>query len=160
MSRRPDPEYIRALKGKAPRLSKDEQLAWKSDLPLPPDFLGKEALECWDRMAAELHAAGVLFAISRDKLARYCQAYADYAEIIRARNKLGPKRLKITMYNKDEMGYMQRMVDYCNSVMKDFEVEYGLTPASATKVRRPTGAGGLTPREDMDKFLEEGKETK
>jgi P27 family predicted phage terminase small subunit len=159
MGRRPDPEYIRVLKGKKPRLSKEEQLAWATDLPLPPDWLTAEALVCWDRMAAELHHAGILFNISRDKLARYCQAYADYREVMLARKEMGPRKLVVTIKNEATLKQHASILKAANDIMSEFEGEYGLTPASATKIRRPTGAGGPTPREDMDKFLEDGKET-
>ncbi len=156
MGRRPDPEYIRALKGKSPRLSKEEQLAWATDLPLPPDWLDEDALACWDRMASELHAAGILFAISRDKLARYCQAYADYSLIMAGRKRKGKARFKVPITTVHQAQFEQKILSHAEDVMKNFESEYGLTPASATKIRRPTGGGGQTPREKFDKFLEEG----
>lgn len=159
MPRRPDPEYIRALKGKSPRLSKEEQLAWSADLPLPPDFLTAEGLACWDRMAAELHAAGILASISRDKLARYCQAWADYREIMLMRKDMGEGKFKLTLKTMDTLKHQVQLIALCNKIMESFETEYGLTPASATKVRRPPGGGGQTPREKLDGFLESGKET-
>jgi len=166
MPRKPDPDHVRALKGKPPALTPSEQIKFVAERPLPPDFLDSEALVCWDRMAAELEKAGILVSVSRDKLARYCQAWADYSDVIRQRNMrkgqrhiIGYKILRgggkkrVVIDDQPQLSFWQRVVEQSHKIMSDFESEYGLTPASATKVRRSYGSQ-TTPGQDLDKFLE------
>lgn len=149
------------MKGKPPALTAGEQVSFVKERPLPPDFLDKGALKCWDHMAAHLEKAGILVAVSRDKLSRYCMAYSDYAEVVAHRNARGKNR-HVIKYKRSEdivlddhqqLSYWQRVLEQSNRIMSDFETEYGLTPAAATKVRRSYGGAG-TPGQELDKFLE------
>lgn len=144
------------MKGKKLLVPPGQSVEFEEERPLPPDFLTKDALDCWDYMAARLERAHILVGISRDKLARYCQAWADYSEIMMARKKMGgAKRIAVTENNWRQQLHWTRMIDQCEGIMRDFEREYGLTPASSSRVRRNTkGHSGATPLDELQDFLD------
>lgn len=157
MARRPDPDYIRALKGKKPKIKPEERIGFPSTLTLiPPSYLTTDAQHHWERMTLILQPIGLIQEVGRDKLARYCQACADYEEIMEARKKLGKARIEVTKATHSKFSFWARMLEMHAGEMKDFEREYGLTPASAAKVRRPNPKGGLqTPQEKFQDYLDE-----
>lgn len=142
----------------------EDRIRFKLGIPQPPPLLNKGALEAWDRMCVELKYAGLLAGIARDRLARYCTAWADYEEIRLMQNKLGAKRFRITDDNWREQTHWLKVIKESEATMQAFELEYGLTPASAAKVQRPPRQPGknelpasATPVEAFDAFLEEGR---
>lgn len=139
---RRDSNYIRALKGRKPRIAPEEQIIFpveKAVACTPPQYLTDEAMAHWRRMVIILDAIKLFQAPTRDKLARYCQACADYEDIQLARKKMGPGRNKWTPRSDRQMSYWMRMMTMAEKTMESFEGEYGLTPASAAKVRHPNG---------------------
>lgn len=156
---KPDNEYVRRLKNKPPKLDKESRLVLSAlKDPVPPANLKGEGLQAWERMCVSLKAAGILFDISRDKLARYCQAWAQYSAVIDDENAIPRKyRYRPNMGNILEYKYRQAVKMDCERVMQDFEKQYGLTPASATQIRRPMG-NGANPEDELDEFLEEHEE--
>jgi P27 family predicted phage terminase small subunit len=161
MPRRPDPDYVRQLKGKDPRIPVDQRIVFKTTTDIstiiPPDYLNREAQHHWERMALILADVGLLQEVGRDKLGRYCQAAADWEEIMTARNAMGKAKLKITEDNWRQMIYWQNQLKAAEDTMREFEREYGLTPASAAKVRRPGhgGGGAKSPQDKFKDFLDE-----
>ena len=159
MGRKPDPEYIRELKGKKPRIPKDERIVFPSAVApveiIPPLYLTAGGQHHWERMTLILQPIGLLQEVGRDKLARYCQACADYEEIMEARKALGKNKIKVNQENHQMFSYWARMMEMHAGEMKDFEREYGLTPASAAKVRRPNAGKGQTPQEKFQDYLDE-----
>lgn len=156
MGRHADPEHIRALKGKKPKIPKDEQIVFPTVVTLvPPPYFTKRAQHHWERMTLIMASAGLLQEVGRDKLGRYCQACADYEEIQEERRKLGVRK---TRYDEDTAGkltfWMRCLKDHSEE-MRDFEREYGLTPASAARIRRPSAIQPMTPREEFLDYLEE-----
>jgi len=137
---RRDSEYARALKGKKPRETPDTQVSFPiadGEKAQPPDYLTDEALIHWFRMVDILNSAKLFQLPTRDKLGRYCQACADYEDIQTARKKLGARRHILTKTNYHQQEYWSKRLKDYDHIMKDFEMEYGLTPAAATKVRHP-----------------------
>lgn len=139
---RRDSNYVRALKGRKPRIPPGEQIIFPVEQAVactPPDYLTPEALVHWRRMVVILDAIKLFQAPTRDKLARYCQACADYENIQEGRKKLGSSRNKWTPRLDRQISYWMRMMAMAEKTMESFEGEYGLTPASAAKVRHPNG---------------------
>lgn len=155
MGRRADPDFIRAAKGKGARYRPGETVVFDPDRPLPPRYLNDEARQIWDYMAAQLEKVGILALVTRDALARYCQACADYEHIQTKLKAAGPKRFDCDEFNWRKLSHWQRVLSEADGVMRNFEREYALTPSSAAKTRRPTGRERATPGADLDKFLTE-----
>jgi P27 family predicted phage terminase small subunit len=166
MGRKPDPEHVRAAKKRPPKIPLDERLAHDVERPLPPQFVLDDAVatECWDRMAALLEKAKLLVAVSRDKLARYCISWSEYTSVIqnmatvrkselngRSKGTLSRDWLKQIQLAEIKYSRWFRTRQAAEKEMDEFEKEYGLTPASATKIRMPPGQGGQ--KEEFDKFL-------
>jgi P27 family predicted phage terminase small subunit len=158
MGRRPDPEHIRALKGKTPRIPPDQQITFPVVKTLTsPEYFTDRATHHWERMTLILSMAGLLQEVGRDKLGRYCQACADYEEIMLERKKMGrTRRVTVNPGTYTKMAYMARMMKHHVEEMQDFEKEYGLTPSSAARIRKPGAAlGPKSEREKFEDFLEE-----
>lgn len=137
---RRDSEYARALKGKKPRETPENQVSFpiaNGENSQPPDYLTDEALIHWYRMVDILNSAKLFQLPTRDKLGRYCQANADYEEIQECRKKMGKRRFVLTKSNSYQQAFWSKTLKECDHILKDFELEYGLTPAAATKVRHP-----------------------
>src|SRR4051812_31858271 len=121
MGRKPDPEYIRELKGKKPRIPKEERIAFPSAIEItPPTYLTTGGQHHWERMTLILQPIGLLQEVGRDKLARYCQACADYEEIMEARKKLGKKKIDVNQETHQKFSYWARMMEMHAGEMKDF----------------------------------------
>jgi len=158
--RKPDPDYVRILKGKKPRAKPHELIVHTPGIPRAPAFLDTRARKAWNEMCTELKTAGLLFNISGAALARYCMAWSEYEGIRLAQLELGERRYKITDANYRQHSVWIKMLKEAESVMRNFELEYGLTPSSSTKLRKPPGVGEpipVTPEQQLESFLQEGK---
>jgi phage terminase small subunit len=89
--------------------------------------------------------------VSRDKLARYCQAWSDWTEVTAARNRLGPRKWDITEANEKKFYLWIKIMEQSEKVMMDFEREYGITPAAATRVKFPKTLA--SPTDKMNDFI-------
>ena len=115
--------------------------------PGPPKHLSAEAKAEWRRVVKELHATGVLTKIDVTALANYCMAFSD---MIRAKglleqwNRDNPKLIDV----QETMGGMWKTHPYVLQLrearrdMMRFAQEFGLTPASRTRV------SGVSKKED------------
>jgi P27 family predicted phage terminase small subunit len=137
---RRDNNYVRALKGKKPRIPLEEQIRYpviQAVGIVPPDYLTEESMVHWNRMVAILDGIKLFQAPTRDSLARYCQACADYEQLQMDRKRLGKRKHTVTEDNYNQLQFQARMLREYTKVMEQFEEDYGLTPASAAKVRHP-----------------------
>jgi P27 family predicted phage terminase small subunit len=131
--RKPKPTALKKAEGNPGKraLNADEpQLA--PALPDPPAHLTGEALIEWNRVAPDLFKAGVLTIADRAALAVYCQAWADWVE---ACGEMAVGNKVITT----EKGYQVQSpwVGIANRAMDKmlkFASEFGLTPASRTRI--------------------------
>lgn len=161
MGRKPEPEYIRELKGKKSKIAPEHQIK----IPViagrdvsPPDYLDEFARVHWNRMVEILDGVKLFQSPTRNTLARYCQAVADYEAIQEERSKLGGKKHKVTVFNKEQLAYWARMLREYEKTMENFESEYGLTPASAARVRNPNA--NKKPGEQLAQFVDERPQLK
>ena len=148
--RKPKPTALKILEGnpgKRPLNDKEPQPEKKA--PRCPSWLEPEAKKEWKRMAKTLEAIGVLTQIDKAAFAGYCQAYARWKEAEEFLSKHG------TIF-KTPSGYIQQVPQVSIAqtylkVMKDFCSEFGLTPASRTRIRVNTAE---TPTDDpMEELL-------
>ena len=153
---RRDPDYVRVLKGKKPRVNPENQIAFpaaEGSTTEPPVYLDEFALSHWKRMVAILDRIQLFQDPTRDKLARYCQACADYEAVQEMRTKMGRyEEHNPTPENSRKLYFWMKALREYDSIMCDFEREYGLTPASAAKVRRPGEV--LKPAEKVVDFID------
>ena len=97
----------------------------------PPDWLDNSALEEWNRVAPDLESAGVCAPVENSMLAAYCLAVSHLrkaqAEVFRDgvtyMSEQGPKKHPAMTVIKD-----------CQSTIRQFAAEFGMTPASRSKV--------------------------
>jgi P27 family predicted phage terminase small subunit len=148
--RKPKPTALKVLEGnpgKRPLNDKEPQPEKKA--PRCPSWLEPEAKKEWKRMAKTLEAIGVLTQVDKAAFAGYCQAYARWKEAEEFLSKHG------TIF-KTPSGYIQQVPQVSIAqtylkVMKDFCSEFGLTPASRTRIRVNTAE---TPTDDpMEELL-------
>ena len=102
-----------------------------------PDWLMDEAKAEWARLAPSMIAMGTLTEHDIDAFAGYCQAYARWREAEEWMDQYG------TIF-KTPSGYMQQVpqvsIAHQNlKIMQSFATEFGLTPASRSRIYAHTG---------------------
>lgn len=132
----PKPTHLKLVegnRGKRP-INKDEPQPTPT-APAPPAFLKKEALEEWNRLAPELERLGLLTIVDGSALAAYCQAYRRWIQAERKINREGMVLNAKSRYSQAHpaMAISQKE----RQLMKAFATEFGLTPASRTRIAAP-----------------------
>lgn len=112
-------------------------------LPACPRWLSKAARAEWRRVAAELYDAGLLTTVDRAALAGYCVAFARWQEaegVVTAKGMV----VKTTNGNLIQNPFLA-IANRAMDDMRRFAAEFGMTPASRTRVvAADTGAGELS----------------
>jgi P27 family predicted phage terminase small subunit len=132
----PKPTALRELAGNPGHrpLNKREP-RFAAGVPTRPEWLLPEAKREWARIVPELLRLQLLAMVDRAALANYCQWWARYVE---AEKILSAQGLTILCPS----GYMQQrpevaIAQKAAQLMKAFLVEFGLTPASRSRVSVP-----------------------
>ena len=148
--RKPKPTAIKILEGNpGKRKLNDREPVLDKRAPDCPTWLTTEARKEWHRLASTMEAMGVLTEVDRAAFAAYCQAYARWKE--------AEERIKETnLIFKAPSGYPQQspyvgIAHQSMKIMKDFMAEFGLTPASRSRII--AGAGEVDPHDDMEELL-------
>lgn len=144
----PKPTRLRMLEGNPSKrpLNMNEPQPPTTALALEcPEHLGDIARDEWDLIAPILHRMGLLTDVDRDALAAYCTAYERWMEC--------KKELKSGLVMVTPSGYQQQkpqvsMEQQYLKILKDFMHEFGLTPASRSKLIAPNA-----PKDDLDALL-------
>lgn len=110
----------------------------QASIPKPPSHLAKEAKKEWKRISRQLAALGLLSEIDRAALAAYCETYADW---ITASLKVA----EVGMVVKTQAGNAIENPFYSikkrsMELMHKFLVEFGMTPASRTRIHVEQGS--------------------
>lgn len=132
--RRPAPtklKLVRGNPGKRPLNDKEPEPDGKL-LP-PPDHLSDEAKREWSRAGELLTRLGMDSGFDRAALAAYCQAWGRWVEAEESLRKYG-------VVVKSPNGYPMQspflaIANKAIEQMKGFLIEFGMTPASRTRVR-------------------------
>lgn len=135
--RKPTPTALRALRGNPQhRPMPEDEPTPDVGRPSPPEELVKraDALAEWNRVVPVLEQLGLLTKIDRAALSGYCMAYARWIEAERELSKSD------ALIVKTKTGYpMQNpLIGIANQQLKlmhGFIAEFGLSPASRTRVR-------------------------
>ena len=148
--RKPKPTNLRVLEGNRGHrpLPKDEPQP-RSDYTPCPIWLKGKARQEWKRITPELRRLGLLTIVDRAALAAYCQAYTRWveAEAIVEKEGLIFTTDKGYLQQRPEVGIAQKAMQ----IMKAFAAEFGLTPASRTRIsvsQKPE------PQDPMEGFID------
>jgi P27 family predicted phage terminase small subunit len=143
MSRRPTPTAIKKLQGNQGHrpLNANEPTA-PAGVPEMPRGMPKAARREWVRMCADLMTLKVLTVVDGKGLMAYCLAYADCEASEKQCEKKG-RWIEEPIVSKDGqvVGYKNKMAPWFATkyialkTMRTFLIEYGLTPASRSKLK-------------------------
>lgn len=126
-----------------------------AELPTRPEWLMPEGKREWTRVARELQSLGLLTKVDRAALASYCQWWAVF---VAAQNVLkDPMRWTFTTAN----GYTQQVPEVgiakmASSQVRAFLIEFGLTPASRSRLH----VEGPKEKDPFAEFLEKSGQMK
>lgn len=127
------PTALRVIEGNCGKrpLPKDEPQPSSDYTPCPIWLKGKARQE-WKRIAPELRRMGLLTIVDRVALTAYCQTYARWLEAEEAVEKKGMTFVTEKGYiqQRPEVGVAQKSL----LLIKAFATEFGLTPASRTRI--------------------------
>lgn len=136
----PQPTKLRVLHGNPGKrpLNKQEPQP-KRGRPSCPRWLTGEARKEWKRVVPELERLGLLTIVDRTALATYCQAWARYVEAEAMITRYG------SILKSEKSDYIQvspyATISKQNALLvKAFCQEFGLTPASRTRIAAPKAA--------------------
>jgi P27 family predicted phage terminase small subunit len=125
--RRPTPTALKKLRGNP---GNDKEPTPETGEAETPKGLSKFAIEKWKSLVPELLALGVLTKIDGEALANLCTAYSHQRIAEKAIQRLGTTAIAIDKHGK----FLKHWND-ATKIMKQFEVEFGLTPASRSRIR-------------------------
>ena len=106
----------------------------QSKIPPCPRHLSKEAKREWRRISKDLLTLGLLTVVDRAALAAYCQAWARWVE---AEEEMSKPDFKLVRSTDKGYEHASPWVGVANNALKQmraFLVEFGLTPASRSRV--------------------------
>lgn len=137
--RPPKPTKLKMLEGNPGKrpLRKEVQFSDRV-MPKCPTFVKGEARREWRRVSSELYAAGLLESCDRGALAAYCTSWARWVD---AEKQL----VDADLVCETDKGYqyphpMLAIAKSAKEEMRRFMTEFGMTPASRSKVtaNKPT----------------------
>lgn len=150
--RKPKPTALKVLEGNPGKrpLNEHEPVPPKETIKCPT-WLEAEAKKEWRRLAPSLEAMGVLTTADLMAFAGYCQAYARWREAEEFISKHG------TIFQTPS-GYVQQVPQVSIAqqnlkIMQSFCAEFGLTPASRSRIIAATGEGAVDEADPMEKVL-------
>ena len=147
--RRAQPTALKVLRGNPGKRALNRQEPQpKRGRPTCPEFLTAEAKHEWGRIIVELDELGILTLVDRGALAAYCQAWARYREAEITISKEGstfPVREILRLSSGEEEIVTLNIKPHPavaisqkeRQSMKQYLIEFGLTPASRTRIKTP-----------------------
>lgn len=150
--RKPKPTALKILEGNPGKrpLNENEPKPPKANLRCP-SWLEPEAKKEWKRLSVSLEAMGVLTEADISAFAGYCQAYARWREAEEFISKHGS-------IFQTPSGYVQQVpqVSIAQSnlkIMQSFCSEFGLTPASRSRIIAASGDNAAGEDDPMARLL-------
>lgn len=150
--RRPKPTALKELAGNPGKRAMNRNEPRFSGLPTCPSHLDKQAKAEWRRISKELSAVGLLTAVDRAALAAYCQCWSRW---VQAEEKIRETSLVV---KSAKSGYpiQNPFVGIANTaldLMKKFLTEFGLTPASRSRLSVDADKSTVDPFTEFMKAL-------
>lgn len=148
--RRPKPTALKIAEGNPGRRPLNLNEPQFRGLPKCPAHLDKNAKAEWRRISKELAAIGLLAAVDRAALAAYCQCWSRWIDAEESIKKFG------TVIKSPKSGYpvQNPYVGIANTAldqMRKFLIEFGLTPASRSRISIDLGTN--TKEDSFDSFM-------
>jgi P27 family predicted phage terminase small subunit len=146
----PKPTALKQLAGNPGKRPLNKHEPKPTGTPTCPTHLDSAAKREWTRISRELTKLGLLTNVDRAALAAYCAAYSRWAEAEKQIQKFG-------LVIKAPSGYpiQNPYVGIANTsldIMRKFSSEFGLTPASRTRLHvEPTA----TEQDPFEAFMRE-----
>jgi P27 family predicted phage terminase small subunit len=132
--RRPKPTALKELEGNPGKRALNKREPKPTGTPTCPSHLDAEAKKEWRRISKELIAIGLLTSVDRAALAAYCSSYSRWIAAEESIQKFG------TVIKSPKSGFpiQNPYVSIANTAldhMRKYAVEFGLTPASRSRLQ-------------------------
>ena len=154
--RKPKPTAIKLLEGNPGKrpLNEYEPVPPKSEIKCPA-WLEPEAKKEWKRLAPALESMGILTPVDISAFAGYCQAYARWKEAEEFISKHGS-------IFQTPSGYVQQVPQVSIAqqnlkIMQSFCSEFGLTPATRSRIITNNGESTDSGDDVMEQLLRKVK---
>lgn len=138
-------EKLQGNPGKRKRNAREPKPKQKA--PVCPSWLDTEAKAEWKRIVPELESLGLLTTVDRAALAAYCQSFSRWRAAEEGIQKHG---LTFDTLNGPRKNPEVAISEKALALMKAYLQEFGLSPASRTRVN---GGGDEKPKDPLDDFL-------
>jgi len=127
------PTALRKAQGHPGHITKNLREARpKTEVPSCPNHLSGDAKREWRRIVGLLAVVGLVSQIDRATLAAYCQAYGRWCHAERMIKKEGA--IITTPNGHEQKSPWLTIADKAMEQMHRYAVEFGLTPASRTRI--------------------------
>jgi P27 family predicted phage terminase small subunit len=152
MPNRPKPSALKALQGNPGKRPINSSEPKPTGVPTCPDHLSKAAKKEWKRISKELIACGLLTRVDRAGLAAYCAVHARWAESEEQIQKYGlmVKDPSDTGGKRAIPNPFLAIADKALDTMRKYIIEFGLTPASRSRLQLT--AAPEAPASEWDDF--------
>lgn len=103
------------------------------EVPEPPDFLERHAIEEWYRIAPILKQLNIVTLLDRTALTMYCEAYGRWVDALYQVRLTGGNLIVTKQGNiiqNPALGVANRSFDHLRDILREF----GLTPTTRAKV--------------------------
>ncbi|MBE5775504.1 MAG: phage terminase small subunit P27 family [Clostridiales bacterium] len=150
----PKPTALKILEGNPgkQKLNANEPKPPKADSIKPPSWLMPDAKKEWKRLAPSLESMGVLTTADLKAFEGYCQAYARWKQAEEKISEIGTTFLTPNGYIQQTPYVSIAMQNM--KMMQSFANEFGLTPASRSRINAAMDTKGRKEEEDpMEKLL-------
>jgi P27 family predicted phage terminase small subunit len=157
--RRPKPTKLKKLTGNAGKRALNEKEPTPPAIaPDMPDGLSKVAQQEWKSIVPQLERLGVLSRIDGKALAAYCHAFARWFEAEEEIAEYGIVVKEPVLLMGAETGFYRHkknpavtISEGAMKLMKSFLIEFGMTPASRSRLRVDQPAGDE--QDPFEKFM-------
>lgn len=146
--RRPKPTALKELQGNPGHRPLNKREPKPTGTPTCPRHLDEEAKKEWKRISAELTTLGLLTSVDRAALAAYCAAYSRWVKAEESIQRFGA----VIKSPKSGFPIQNPYVSVANTAldhMRKFAIEFGLTPASRTRLQVSPDHGSGDPFADF-----------
>ena len=150
--RKPIPTTLKVLSGNpGKRPLNEREPTPMSGEPECPDWLDAEAKAEWSRVCSDLKTMGLLATADRAALAMFCTAWSRWVQAEEQVRKFG------AIVKSPEKGFPMKspylsIADQSMETMRKLMVEFGLTPSSRSRIKRPDSNA----EDELDQFLGAG----
>jgi len=153
----PKPTALKILEGNPgkQKLNVNEPIPPKAESIKPPSWLMPDAKKEWKRLAPSLESMGVLTTADLKAFEGYCQAYARWKQAEEKISEIGTTFLTPNGYIQQTPYVSIAMQNM--KMMQSFANEFGLTPASRSRINAAMDSKGKKDEEDPMELLLSGR---